>query len=128
MSGSSSTTHLFVYGTLRPGDVRWHLLEPFVVDEGWSDAADGRVFDTGVGYPAACFDEPNGSVVRGHTYALLESAIVRCLDILDREEQSVTGGFHRVRITTASGTAAWAYQYAGGLDLTPITSGDWLNR
>ena len=26
------TRHVFVYGTLRPGDVRWHFLEPFVVE------------------------------------------------------------------------------------------------
>jgi len=27
-------THLFVYGTLRPGQQRWPFLAPFVVDEG----------------------------------------------------------------------------------------------
>ena len=26
-------THLFVYGTLRPGDVRWPLLEPFLLPD-----------------------------------------------------------------------------------------------
>lgn len=52
---SDALTHLFVYGTLRPGDVRWHLLEPFVVDEGWADTAAGSVYDTGLGYPAAIF-------------------------------------------------------------------------
>ena len=28
--------HVFVYGTLLPGDVRWRYLEPFVTDEGRS--------------------------------------------------------------------------------------------
>ena len=128
MGERMSITHLFVYGTLRPGDVRWHFLEPFVVDEGWVDAVPGQVFDTGVGYPAALFDDPNGLVIHGRTYALLELSIDRCLDVLDREEQSVTGGFHRVPVATASGRAAWAYQYAEGLDLTEIPSGDWLSR
>ena len=35
--------HLFVYGTLRPGDVRWPFLEPFVADAGVADTVGGRV-------------------------------------------------------------------------------------
>lgn len=128
MGGAVSITHLFVYGTLRPGDVRWHLLEPFVVDDGWIDSVDGQLYDTGVGYPAALFDRPDSSTIHGRTYALLESSIVRGLEVLDLEEQSVTGGFHRVPVITATDVRAWAYQYAGGLDLTEIPSGDWLNR
>ena len=33
---------MFVYGTLRPGDVRWRFLAPFV-DDGWSDTVPDRV-------------------------------------------------------------------------------------
>jgi gamma-glutamylcyclotransferase (GGCT)/AIG2-like uncharacterized protein YtfP len=39
--------HVFVYGTLRPGDVRWHVLVPVVVDGGMADSGDGSLFDTG---------------------------------------------------------------------------------
>src|SRR6185295_7476071 len=60
--------HLFVYGTLRPGDVRWPLLAPYVADDGVPDSVDGRVYDTGRGYPAAVFDE-SGTIV-GRTYTL----------------------------------------------------------
>ena len=48
--------------------------------------------------------------------------------VLDEEEGTVRGLFHRVTITTGRGHAAWAYAYGGGLDLTPIQSGDWLAR
>ena len=65
---TSEVRHLFVYGTLRPGDVRWRFLQPFVVDEGWPDTIEGRLFDTGLDYPAAILDEraePGGTII-GH--------------------------------------------------------------
>ena len=67
-----SISHLFVYGTLQPGDVRWPFLAPYVADEGVPDTVCGRVYDTGRGYPAARFDEPgvyriNAVAQRGET-------------------------------------------------------------
>ena len=38
--------HLFVYGTLRPGDVRWPILEDYVAGDGTADTTAGEVFDT----------------------------------------------------------------------------------
>ena len=64
--------HLFVYGTLRPLDVRWHFLEPFVVDAGWPDTVPGELFDTGLDYPAAVFNDQG--TIHGQTFALLESS------------------------------------------------------
>ncbi len=118
--------HLFVYGTLQPGDVRWHLLAPFVVDEGWPDTVGGSLFDTGLGYPAAVFDG-EGTIV-GRTYALLGESIDRCLAVLDEEEDTVDGLYRRVSVTTGRGVAAWAYEYGSGLSLTAIPSGDWNRR
>lgn len=123
---SAVIPHLFVYGTLRPGDVRWHHLEPFVVDEGWDDTAAGSVFDTGLDYPAAVFDD--SGTIRGRTYSLLRASIDQCLTLLDDVEGVVDGDYRRVKITTGTGTSAWAYEYGDGLDLTLIASGDWLNR
>ena len=122
--------HLFVYGTLRPGDVRWHHLEPFVVDEGWPDTAAGRVFDTGLDYPAAIFDHraaPGGTVI-GHTYALLDDSATRCLEVLDEVEDVVGGEYRRITVRTGLGVEAWAYEYGDGLDLVEIVSGDWAVR
>lgn len=118
--------HLFVYGTLRPGDVRWPLLEPFVADGGVDDTVGGQVFDTGLGYPAAVFG-PTGTIV-GRTYPLRTDRLDEALAVLDDEEDTVAGLYRRVEVVTGSGIRAWAYAYGQGLDLTPIESGDWLRR
>lgn len=123
-------SHVFVYGTLRPGDVRWRFLEPFVVDQGWDDSIAGRLFDTGLDYPAALLDEraePGGTIL-GHTYALLEASLDRCLKVLDAEEDTVGGRYRRIVTTTKRGTRAYVYEYGDGLDLVPIDTGDWFTR
>ncbi len=118
--------HLFVYGTLRPGDVRWGFLEPYVGDAGVSDSVAGALYDTGLGFPAAIFDRP-GTIV-GITYELVAATLDRALAELDEVEGTVDGYYHRVRLTTAAGTSVWAYQYGSGLELTPILGGDWFTR
>lgn len=118
--------HLFVYGTLRPGDVRWHLLAPFVVDDGRPDTAGGTVYDTGRRYPAAVFG--TDGTIHGRTYELRWSTIDDCLALLDVEEGIVEGEYRRVTVMTGAAVAAWAYEYGGGLDLVPIESGDWFDR
>lgn len=117
---------LFVYGTLRPGDVRWPLLERYVDDDGIDDTAPGRVFDTGLDYPAAIFD--GDGQIRGRLYRLNAARLEEGLAVLDEEEDTVAGLYRRVRITTGSGVEAWAYAYGDGLELTPIPSGDWFDR
>ncbi|HYN34623.1 MAG TPA: gamma-glutamylcyclotransferase family protein [Ilumatobacteraceae bacterium] len=118
------THHVFVYGTLRPGDVRWHVLEPFTLDGGVSDSVSGELFDTGLDYPAAVFG-PSGTIL-GQTFALLEATLDRAIAVLDEVEDVVGGEYHRVMVRTHLGLDAWAYSYGAGLDLTPIPSGDWL--
>ena len=119
-------SHLFVYGTLQPGDVRWSFLAPFVADDGAPDTVDGRVYDTGRGYPAACFDE-TGTIL-GRTYHLRADRLDEALAVIDDEESSVEGGYVRVAVITAAGTRAWAYEYGSGLTLRLIESGDWSRR
>jgi gamma-glutamylcyclotransferase (GGCT)/AIG2-like uncharacterized protein YtfP len=122
--------HVFVYGTLRPGDVRWHFLEPFAIDEGDPDAVAGELFDTGFDYPAARFREHGGtaeqSTIRGQTLRLHRATLARALTVLDDVEGVVDGEYRRVEVTTARGVVAWAYACGPGLDLTPIESGDWF--
>lgn len=127
----TSPSFLFVYGTLRPGESRWHHLAPYVVDDGVVDAATGHLFDTGQGYPAALFGqrtEGPAPVIRGHTFALLEQSLAQALDHLDAVEGAVRGLYRRIVVSTAAGVRAYAYEYGGGLDLAPIASGDWLQR
>jgi gamma-glutamylcyclotransferase (GGCT)/AIG2-like uncharacterized protein YtfP len=119
-------THLFVYGTLLPGEVRWHLLEPYVADAGVRDDVGGSLFDTGLDYPAAVFG--GSGTIRGMTFTLAADAVADCLAHLDVVEGTVDGLYARVRVTTGLGLEAWSYQYGGGLDLRPIASGDWLDR
>lgn len=120
------TSHLFVYGTLRPGDVRWRILEPFVADDGADDTAAGDVYDTGLDYPAAIFG--GAGTIAGRTYELRADLIDEALAVLDLEEDTVAGLYRRVRVVTGRGTDAWAYAYGTGLELTPIPSGDWFDR
>lgn len=128
-AADEATRQLFVYGTLQPGDVRWHHLEPFVVDEGVADTVAGRVFDTGLDYPAAVFGanaKPGGLV--GRTYTLDEASLTEALAHLDDVEDTVGGRYRRVSVVTGNGATAWAYEYSGGLDLVEIVSGDWFDR
>jgi gamma-glutamylcyclotransferase (GGCT)/AIG2-like uncharacterized protein YtfP len=138
---SDRAAHLFVYGTLRPGESRWRHLQPYVVDEGFADAATGRLFDTGQGYPAALFGPDHvveapvihdqvvhDQVIHGHTFGLLEASLGQALDHLDAVEGAVRGLYRRIVVQTAAGVRAFAYEYGGGLDLAPIASGDWLRR
>jgi gamma-glutamylcyclotransferase (GGCT)/AIG2-like uncharacterized protein YtfP len=122
--------HLFVYGTLRPGEVRWQFLEPFVVDEGADDVVHGRLYDTGLDYPAATFNGAGGSPVSGRVYALREDTLAQALSALDIVEGAVRGLYERVPVTTAAGVEAWAYQFGADPDITlvPIPGGDWLRR
>jgi len=127
MTDPPSPRHLFAYGTLLPGDERWPLLQRFVVDAGWEDAARGSLHDTGLGYPAAVFESGESWIV-GRTFVLVESSIEVALAELDVEEDTVEGLFRRVEIATRAGHRAWAYAYGNGLELTPITTGDWLGH
>ena len=45
---------IFCYGTLLPGQERWQFLAPFVLAYE-PDQVSGRIYDTGLGYPAALF-------------------------------------------------------------------------
>lgn len=124
----TASSHLFIYGTLRAGDVRWPMLEPFVIDHGWDDAVPGRLFDTGLGYPAAVFASADTTFVHGRTVTLLTASLQQALEALDIEEDTVEGLYRRIIVTTRRGVDAWAYAYGTGLDLTPIPSGDWFVR
>ena len=93
-----SISHLFVYGTLRPGDVRSPLLRPFVVGRGDVDEAAGLLYDTGLDYPAAVFGG-SGRIV-GQTFELVAHRLDEALAVLDEEEDTVDGLYRRVAIRT----------------------------
>ena len=117
--------HVFVYGTLLPGDVRWRYLAQFVSDEGVADSVGGSLFDTGFDYPAAVFDD-SGTIL-GRTFAVARRVARRLPRACStwRRTPSVAGT-DGSPIRTHRGTEVWSYEYGFGLDLTPIPSGDWL--
>ena len=129
--------HLFVYGTLRPGEVRWHHLAPFVADEGELDSVAGRLFDTGLGYPAASFsiDAATESLdsISGVTFRLAASTYGEAIVHLDEVEGAVRGLYRRAEVITARGVRAWVYEYGVDPDdpdiaLIRIAGGDWVAR
>lgn len=125
-AGRERPIHLFVYGTLLPGEVRWPLLEPYVVGARIADAVAGTLYDTGLDYPAAIFGGEDTIV--GSTFAIAEDMLEDCLAHLDVVEGTVGGLYSRVVVVTSRGTVAWSYQYGGGLSLRPIPSGSWTDR
>jgi gamma-glutamylcyclotransferase (GGCT)/AIG2-like uncharacterized protein YtfP len=119
-------THLFVYGTLRPGQQRWPFLAPYVVDDGQDTSVVGMLYDTGHGYPAAKFG--GDGVIHGRVYPLNIDRLDECLELLDKVEGAVQDLFRRVSITTSAGFEAWAYEYCDDAKFREITSGDWLTE
>jgi gamma-glutamylcyclotransferase (GGCT)/AIG2-like uncharacterized protein YtfP len=117
-------THLFVYGTLRPGQQRWPFLEPFVTDEGRDESVVGSLYDTGRGYPAAKFDR--SGTIFGRVYPLKLDRLDEGLKLLDEVEGAVIDLFRRVAITTSTGVEAWAYEYCGEPQFPEIARGDWI--
>jgi gamma-glutamylcyclotransferase (GGCT)/AIG2-like uncharacterized protein YtfP len=117
-------THLFVYGTLRPGQQRWPFLEPLVRDEGHDESVVGALYDTGHGYPAAKFDR--SGTIFGRVYPLKLDRLDEGLKLLDEVEGAVIDLFRRVAITTSTGVEAWAYEYCGEPQFPEIALGDWI--
>lgn len=107
---------LFTYGTLMPGHLRWGVLEPHAV--GWRPAAiEGRLYDTGGGWPVAMF-APGDDVVRGWAVDLRPEVADVVIDHLDELEGVAEGLFRRVEVALVGGEPAVAY--ALGPARTPL--------
>jgi gamma-glutamylcyclotransferase (GGCT)/AIG2-like uncharacterized protein YtfP len=122
--------HLFVYGTLQPGESRWHELAKFVVDEGVRTTVPGMVYDTGLDYPAAKFaPATEADVIQGRVYEFDPAQIDAALARLDDVEGAVRGLYARVVVQTAAGPRAWAYECGDdSLLARRLPEGDWLAR
>lgn len=119
------TDHLFVYGTLRPGEVRWHHLAPFVVGDAVDTTVAGDVYDTGLDYPAARFGGEGRIIGRVYRLTRLDEALAH----LDQVEGAVRGLYRRVTVVTASGHEAWAYECGDdALLVRHLPTGDWADR
>lgn len=114
---------VFVYGTLMPGQPRWPLMEPFSVSHRPATAR-GHLWDTGLGYPAARFDDGGADVVDvpGILVAIAPDRLARALAALDRVEgEGVL--YRRVEVATTGGPAI-TYEWLGPTDgLLPLAAG-----
>lgn len=105
------TARLFAYGTLMPGEARWHLLAPLTVPGPAERAtAAGNLYRTPYGWPAAVFDPAASAAVPGLVVQLRDP--VAALAVLDEVEGTGAGLFERRLITVTSGRC-WAYHWPG---------------
>lgn len=111
---------LFVYGTLMPGEPRWPELAPHALR--WEPVvAEGRLWDTGRGYPAVRFD-PGGGPVPGILVALDPARSDAVVELLDRIEE--VGRLYRRVVVPTSGGDAFAYEWLGPTEgLVPLAAG-----
>jgi len=113
---------LFVYGTLQPGQAAWPLLAGHAVGRPRRATVAGRVWDTGLGYPALLPDHEN--VAPGWLITVREPAVL--LGRLDRYEGDE---YRRIRMAAATdgdaATTCWTYVWtADATALTPV-NGVW---
>jgi gamma-glutamylcyclotransferase (GGCT)/AIG2-like uncharacterized protein YtfP len=120
----SVVDEVFCYGTLLPGEQRWPFLAPFVLGHE-PDQVSGRLYDTGLGYPAALFDRVG--IIHGIRFRLESKRLSEALTLLDEIEGAVEGLYHRVFLVTTMGFGVHAYQYGGDLKgLIDLPNGNWL--
>ena len=117
---------LFAYGTLLPGQSRWHHLQPLVVDEGVAVAVSGSLYDTGHGYPAAVFSHPG--TIRGRVFRLQPDRVDQALQIIDEVERTADQNYRRVRIDADEHRSVWAYEYVGHDTMVSIAGGSWAEH
>ena len=120
------TDHLFVYGTLQPGEERWARIADLVEDVGAARAS-GTLVATPNGWPAATFGD-DGTI---HGY-LLRARDGDRRQLLDRcDEMEAEGRLFRRVVVTAQGPTgpvdAFAYEWAGPETPSgePIADGRW---
>jgi gamma-glutamylcyclotransferase (GGCT)/AIG2-like uncharacterized protein YtfP len=118
-SPSGGGTYVFVYGTTMPGHLRYPLIEGFVASQS-PDRASGRLYDTGVGYPAAKFG--GQGTIEGYLLRLRPDRVSEALRTFTEIE---AGQYERVQITTGSGITAFAYEYIGSTEGMAELAGRW---
>ena len=110
----SEPTLLFIYGTLKRGDVRAPLLAgQRFIGEAWT-LAQYRLFNTG-DYPALVEATPLGLAglsIMGELWRVDEA----CLARLDEEEGVDEGLYERRVIALDDGPDVWAYLYLHPVD------------
>ncbi|MGH2684382.1 MAG: gamma-glutamylcyclotransferase family protein [Actinomycetota bacterium] len=111
---------VFVYGTLKPGHLRWPMVAPFV-DATEAAEVEGRLWDTGNDFPAARFGPPGR--IRGVLLHLKRDCEDEAIRLLDEVEGEFL--YRRAQVRTADGRAAVAYEWRGATDAFIELDGVW---
>lgn len=118
-------TSVFVYGTLAPGECRYPVLAPYISDDPTPDEVEGRLYNTGYGFPAAVI-ESGADVIPGFTMPLDEETVEQVRQTLDRIEGHPYL-FERITVTTAAGVEAWVYRWVNMREVEGFTRIDsWI--
>ncbi len=118
---------VFVYGTLKPGESRWHHLEPYLDGELVPTDVPGRLWDTGLGHPAwTPPDTPEDtSRIQGLCGLLRPSRAARGWENIVDVEGGVEGDYSAYVVRTGLGRLALSFGYGGARKrLRPISSWD----
>lgn len=125
--GEDDALPVFVYGTLRPGDIGYAEvgLDGRVEHLGPAQVA-GTLYDLG-DYPGAIPGE--GGLIRGELLLPLDGHVLSLLDeyeIYDPADPK-SSEFLRLRgVTVGDGLSVWIYAYNRSVtDVPVITGGDW---
>lgn len=103
------TLPLFLYGTLKPGEVRWFALDGRTVGEPVEAHVPGHLYDTGWGYPA-WVPADEGSVP-GVVLALAPETAAAVWAEVCEIEGGVEGEYAPVETRTLDGTSVLAFPY-----------------
>lgn len=104
---------LFVYGSSMPGMSRYAEVSRYVTRSA-RDSVEGRLYDSGLGYPLATFG--SGGEIRGFVLWLDQGTADAALAEMTRLE---SGLFHPTTVRTAGGVTAQAYEWIGSTDGYP---------
>ena len=136
------TTQVFVYGTLKPGEINYHICERFVVAVEPAIAL-GQLYSLPFGYPAMTITSQEK--VHGHLLTFHSTQILEILDAFEQHDpiefvryaptqQLELNQYQRQKIQTFSAineplAPAWAYlmsnQQVNRLGGTLIRAGCW---
>lgn len=119
--------HVFVYGTLLPGECNHSLAASYLMDSKHG-CVHGCLYDAG-GYPGIVLGGIH--LVLGR-WLLLKDEALPVLDELEdyHGEGSADNDYERVWVTDARNPSqsGWVYSWVDSRDLPVIPTGNWLSR